>query len=470
MNQQRNFRIAIVLLFALYLTQCKSTSEIKEGDPSLPNFEMISANIRVERFPNSKLLRATGPVVTKCGSSTCSASEVRELSENKIKDFPRDGEWKVYAQTQEAGETLRDRVFVNYLDMIGRYQDDKRVGIWKAYHRDTNIVSAEIPYENDKRNGIVKSYDQSGKLSGETPWVMDERNGIAKTYTPSGDILSQTNWRNDKRNGSYFRKIMMKGSANMMEEGDFVNDKRHGEWKFYHTNSGLLRQKAIYTNGELNGAETNYHADGKTVLSEGMNRGDARVGQWKIYYDDGKIRGEGGYVPIPESQRAEGDPKFKQFGVWKEYYKNGQIFATGPRDRTRVGNWTFHYNNGQMRFRGKMMNEVMMERSEIFNREGLKIGEGKLFFSLVSIDESKDDIKDSYRPEIPFTYYHPNGKKRLEIMSATKAVEYDTNGQEIGRGEADSQGRKQGCWKEKGGTMFYMLGNPRPTMTANACK
>ncbi len=444
---------------------CQSVgSKVAEGDPALPDFEMISESIRVERFSNSKLLRARGPVVTDCGGRPCSREEVRNLPISKIRSFPRTGIWEIYAQTQESKDNLRDRVFVNYLDMVGEFANDNRVGVWKAFHRDSRKVSAEIPYVKGVRDGIQKNFDPDGRLSGEVPWRNDKRHGIEKSYSATGEILSETRWIHGKKEGPYYRNISVRGNTQKLEEGFYKDDKKHGEWKFYDPGEGYLRQVAFYINGELNGKERNFHPSG-TIASEGENRNGSRVGTWKIFYPDGKLQAEGSYSPSDDPEI-----RFKRTGIWKEYYRNGKLFAEGPRDHIRTGRWIFYFQDGQVAFRGVMKNEAMMESAEIYERDGRKLSEGKLFFSIVNIDEEKDELRASYRPDIPHTYFHPNGKRKLVIQSQSNAVEYDESGNEMGRGGADAQGRKNGCWTENGRAMFYALGNPRPSMTATACR
>lgn len=80
-----------------------------------------------------------------------------------------------------------------------------------------------------------------------------------------------------------------------------------------------------------------------------------------------------------------------------------------------------------------MMNEFMMSSAEAYNKEGQLIGKGKLQFSIMNIDEATNELKASYKPDIPFTFYK-NGKNNYEILSESKAIEYDDNGSKTGEG------------------------------------
>jgi antitoxin component YwqK of YwqJK toxin-antitoxin module len=431
--------LSTIALVFLILQNCRVV-DVKDGDPALPDVEMKAPNIRIERFSNTKLIRAEGPVKVECGGSPCTSSDFSKMGIVRIKALPKHGEWKEYIQSQIPGEDLRNPKYKNVLDYVGMYENGKRVGIWKRPDTDT------------------------GKTISETPYVDGKREGVSYSYGSNGQVLSETNWSDDKKQGPYYMKAAKDG--NLLESGNYNNNEKHGLWTYYHFGKGTIKQSVSYANGELNGEEINYYDDGKSVLSKGMNKGDARVGVWKMYYLDGTLQAEGNYQP---REGGSGDSKFERVGVWKEYFPNGQLFATGVRKHVRKGTWSFYFNDGKIRYRGVMLNEAMIQSAEVFSRDGKKIGEGKFFFSLVNMDGTTGDIKDSYKPDIPFTYFHDNGKKRLEIKSSDAAIEYDTTGREIGRGGADAQGRKNGCWKESGKVMYYMLGKARPTMTANAC-
>jgi antitoxin component YwqK of YwqJK toxin-antitoxin module len=433
-------KISALVGLGLFLFGCVSSGTKSASSGDLPDFEMKAPNIRIERFSNTKLIRGEGPVLTDCGGRACSPSELSQLPITKIRNFPKHGEWKEYIQTQIPGGDLRNPKFKNVLDFTGRYENGKRVGVWLRPDPETGRTLTEIPYVDGMRSGIAKSFSSSGAL------------------------VSETHYSQDKMNGPYYLKSGRDGL--MLEEGSYQDGKKTGSWTYYHPGKGTVKQTVQFREDKLNGEEKNYFDDGKTVSSFGVNRDDSRIGVWKIYYPTGNLMAEGSYAPRAE---ATGDSKFERVGVWKEYYPNGNLFGVGPRKHTRTGEWKFYYNDGKLRYDGIMAGEVMLKQATVFDRTGKKVGEGKFFFSLVGMDEKTGDIKDSYKPDIPFTYFHDNGKKRLEIRSQEDAIEYDSSGKELGRGGADAQGRKNGCWRESGKTVYYMLGTARPNMTANAC-
>lgn len=472
------FKLLLFLLGFIFSTinGCKTTVQRSQGeDPNLPNFEMLDEKVRLERYQNSKLIQAKGPVITNCNGRPCTMKELKTMTEDKIQSFPRYGEWEHYEQILEQNpNNLRERYFVVYLGMKGRYENNKREGIWKGLNKEGKIIT-EIPYVNGYKHGIQKNFDDQGNLIGEIQWVEDKKEGVSRTYDPKEKIiLSETHWKNDKKEGPYYKNIIsyqkdvlrngLEYTVHKLEEGQFQDDKEEGEWKYYDPNYGYLKKTITYVKGEKQGIETNFHPNG-SIASQGMNQNNARVGVWKFYFPTGELQMEGSFSATQDPENP-----FKRTGIWKEYYKNGKLFAEGMRDHIRIGVWSFYNPNGTIRIQGKMANESMLESAEVYDENGRIVSEGKLLFSLISYDPDKDSIKLNLKPDLPHTYYHPNGTKRLVIRSQTDAIEYNEKGKEIGRGGADAQGRKQGCWTENGKKMLYMLGNPRPSLTANACK
>ena len=99
-------------------------------------------------------------------------------------------------------------------------------------------------------------------------------------------------------------------------EGEYLNGKRNGKGKEYHSN-GKLEFEAEYLNGERNGKVTKYDSNGKLIF-EGEYLDGKRNGKGKEYYDDGKLKFEGEYL---NGERWNGEGE--------EYYKNGELKFKG---------------------------------------------------------------------------------------------------------------------------------------------
>ena len=70
-------------------------------------------------------------------------------------------------------------------------------------------------------------------------------------------------------------------------EGELVNEKRHGIWKYYYEN-GFIWSEGMYKHGERNGFSSIYFEDGSLKMN-GNYKNDLKVGTWKIWNPDGSL-------------------------------------------------------------------------------------------------------------------------------------------------------------------------------------
>lgn len=434
----------LYLTIATLLIQCSGAS-VKDGSGD-QEFELKLTKgkwIRTERFKNSNGIRAIGEVKAECGGTKCTDDQVAKFAPAKIKSLPKHGAWEEYIQFEQPGSTAENPIYKSTLDQIGEYVDGKKIGIWKK-------PDPESPQ----------------KFLAETPWVEGKKEGVAKTFDKQGNVTSETTYVDDKKNGPYYRK---NNKGEWVEKGAFKDNEEDGEWTYYFVGAdgNGIKTKVSFANGLKNGLEINYYKDG-AVESQGSYSSDIRSGLWKMFGAKGNILAEGNYSKKENSENL--DIKYERSGIWKEYYADGKIFGTGPRKHTRTGEWKFYYKNGQIGYHGNMANESMLESAKVYDNTGKILGEGKLFFSLVKIDEETQDLKLNYKPSIPYTYFYPSGKKRMVIRSTEDATEYSEDGKELGKGPVEPQGRKMGCWTIGGKPEYYMIDKPMPKMTPSQCK
>jgi len=70
-------------------------------------------------------------------------------------------------------------------------------------------------------------------------------------------------------------------------EGETVNGKRHGMWKYYYAN-GFLWSEGKFWYGERKGYSLIYYNSGKKQM-EGAYEKDLKVGKWKLWNPDGSL-------------------------------------------------------------------------------------------------------------------------------------------------------------------------------------
>jgi antitoxin component YwqK of YwqJK toxin-antitoxin module len=288
------------------------------------------------------------------------------ISEGNRKDFLLDGVWKFYADEKLTSEIS--------------YKAGKRSGLSKVFSEKETVVA---PYVNDLISGIREIFYVSGNIKQRTPFENSLEQGIEFDFSEQGDITSITEYRrgfvvnrqrinrrdrNGERQGVW--KFFYPDLVVQME-GPFLNNKKHGFFKYYDSVGNLTDVKK-FTNGELeedaqNFAQlemkTEFHPNGNPKLSavfingvpEGVAREfdeDGKVVKGLVF-QEGKVVGEG---IVDDRGRFQDN--------WREFYPDGTIKAEGRyRNGRRVGKWRFFFPNGTL------------EQEGSFNREGEYHGE-----------------------------------------------------------------------------------------------
>jgi len=435
-----------ICLVAFLLMSCAGLLPKKDLPPKdLPEFSLVWESgklLRIDRFRNSGVVRGKGGVKAECSGATCTKAQTEQFPPARIKGLAKHGFWEEFTQSEDPDLSTPDnKVFRARIDQIGEYVDGKRVGVWKKPDPDDpKIILATVP------------------------WVDGKREGISQSFSREGNLLSEVEFKNDKKTGAYWRK---NSRGEWVEKGSYVDDEEDGLWTTYFTgNEGnTIKSTSSYKLGKKQGLETNFYPNGR-IESQGNYTAYARTGAWKLYNSQGQLTSEGNY----SAKEGGGEGQFERTGVWKEYYPNGNLFGVGTRKHTRQGNWKFYYSNGQLAYDGVMANEAQLESAKIFSDSGVALGEGKIQFSLIKIDEESGNLRLNYRPSIPFIYFYASGKKRLVIRSEDDATEYDESGAVLGTGPVTSQGKKNGCWTVDGKKIFFMNDASNPRFTEMQCK
>src|SRR5690606_26999347 len=100
-------------------------------------------------------------------------------------------------------------------------------------------------YQEGKRHGIRYTYFPSGNTEKEETYKFDLLAGPSKTYYPSGELASVVEYRNNRRIGLFTAYYPDK---TIKEQGEYVADKKHKEWKQYDE-TGKLVTTIIYKAG-----------------------------------------------------------------------------------------------------------------------------------------------------------------------------------------------------------------------------
>lgn len=186
-----------------------------------------------------------------------------------------------------------------------------------------------------------------------------------KEFIPFKEFIYEV--KDGLKNGKY-TKYSEEGK--IMEEGNYINDKQEGEWKYFHLNGNL---KAI---GKFLGG------DGSNLGNTGIPR-NGREGTWKFYYESGKIEETRPYnnglinglsIEYYENGNKKGEGTYVQDeldGKWIGYYETGlkqweTIYSHGKRN----GQAKNYYSNGSIESEGNYLNDLAVGSHKFYSENG----------------------------------------------------------------------------------------------------
>ena len=300
----------------------------------------------------------------------------------------RTGNWKWYSPNGALNEIIS-------------YEDGVIQKTNLQYHTNGEL-NYEIPYKNGEIEGTAKQFSNSGALIFEGEYENGQNNGFEKYYFLNGNIQYHYFYKNGDgdsiarayySNGSLKRKFYLKNgklngpdteyfeNENVSSVGNFKNGIQTGPWKWYHENgkiqnegeldengnfvgvykkyynTGMLEEEFIYSEGKLNGKATKWDRNSNLLASytylddelveytnfniqgEILSTGKLKDGvlEFESFFPEGMKEVEGKYI------------NKKKEGIWKKYYRNGNIdeeetYKEGKLDGTTKS----YYKNGSL--------------------------------------------------------------------------------------------------------------------------
>ena len=204
--------------------------------------------------------------------------------------------------------------------------------------------------------------DASGMKQGE--WVKMWNNGVVKYkgvfkndkpvgvfnyYYPSGKLKSVMTFSED---GSRAHNISYHENGKKMAEGDFVNQKKVGVWKYFSDVDEKLVTEENYKNGVLDGKSTTYYIDEGKPFEVIEYRKGIKNGAWVKYFMDDQIMTRAFYV----NGKLDGD--------FVNYDPNGTLIVKGQySDGEMEGTWLYYDEKGKL-YRKEVYNKGALVSTE----------------------------------------------------------------------------------------------------------
>lgn len=303
----------------------------------------------------------------------------------------------------------------------------KEVPHWFRNNKITAAGSYNAAHEQD---GYWNFYFPNGIKKSEGPFVKGVKNGVWRYYFSSGGLEEQVVYENGAETN--YKSFFNNGNPSV--ELTLANKKVNGVRKAYFSNGNLFSEKD-YKDGTVDGTEKRYYRNGNSRYSV-KNTNDVIDGAVTEYFDNGKIYQVANFVKgnregaakfhwnnAQNSVEAEGVyVKNNKTGEWKSYYQSGKLSKKENFDADGYydGAQLYYHENGQTasecsysagKFNGvqKYYNDKGVLLEEFFYKKG-KLLEYRAF---KPGGEKICDSKINGR-NFALTLYHPNGIKSRE--------------------------------------------------------
>lgn len=156
-----------------------------------------------------------------------------------------------------------------------------------------------------------------------------------------GDTINMRDADNKRQGEWIFFGRMTKepnyGPDDVVEEGQFVNNRKNGVWYKYFPN-GNKKSEITYINGKPNGPYKIYYENGK-IEEMGNWKNNRNVRDFKRWYSNGELQ-----------QEFVFNTRGKRNGEQKYYHENGQLMIVGTiKEGKEVGKFTEYYADGSVK-------------------------------------------------------------------------------------------------------------------------
>ena len=121
----------------------------------------------------------------------------------------------------------------------GKMEDKDRTGEWVYYHEKSESLMTREYYVNGALEGTKTTYYSNGQITEELIFQNGLKQGDNNYYAPNGVLLKKLKYNNNLLHGpaEYFD-----ANGNTTIKGQYVKGKKHGLWKYYKYGNLVLEE------------------------------------------------------------------------------------------------------------------------------------------------------------------------------------------------------------------------------------
>lgn len=377
------------------------------------------------------------------------------------KDNLLDGEYTTYHDSGELlsishySKNVIDGYYKEFypngqLYMQGWYKNGKEFGEWRFYYKDGTIYSKNF-YHKGQLHGNQVYFGVEGKLSSTNTYRFGEL--LKQTYLKSnGQVLQEIDhssfqadttlvfhYENKEpqikatysygvQNGPF---IYMDFYGNVLQQGNYLNGEKHGEWTTFHENGQVLN-KTTYIGGKEHGDYKQYFEDG-ILKEEGKYNLGELIGEWKTFdnkgslsytnnYSTGVLHGRREFYDGPDNLELIRHYDYERVIGYSYLNSDGVEIPMIPL-KNETGNVTSYFQNGkisrEMSYKNGVFNGKYFDyyptgqmESDINYKYGKYHGKRTQFFENGNVELEEFYLMDDLHG--PYRAYYQNGKLKEE--------------------------------------------------------
>ena len=325
--------------------------------PAADESASLSAQ-RIEQLLNEPVGEATNGVELVKERYPSGAIKIeRELTQDAEGNYVPHGDWR---QFDEKGRLLVE----------GRYDHNRRVGLWRRYYREGEAqLLATSPYKDFSAPFISEATFDNGLLHGK--WVITDakqrkvseiefadgrRHGKASWYHPTGTLMSQAEYQAGQIHGD---AVKWSAEGEIIGQQAFQNGRRPLTKIEYHSDKSK-KSEVLYLSALVQIKTPDDWASCTLATFESVGE-DEKHGPFQSWHSNGQISKQGTFennLPVGKvdywfangQKEMEGSFELgKPVGVWTWWHENGQKAITGQYAAGRpTGQWSWWKDTGKL--------------------------------------------------------------------------------------------------------------------------
>ncbi len=213
---------------------------------------------------------------------------------------------KIDAKGKKQGEWVKKSKDKKYTLYKGEFKDDYPVGKFTFYYPNGKVKAINV-YSNKGKDSYAAAYFDNGKVMSYGKYVNQKKDSTWIYYDNAGNLSSTEEYTDGMKNGksiTYYPWNLKKhgGSPKVLEEINYVNDKKEGAWAKYFKNGDVMAE-GMYKNDEYDGKQIYYHSNKEKHHVFNYKNGDKNGYSYSYdksgeviskvyYYKDMKLQGD----------------------------------------------------------------------------------------------------------------------------------------------------------------------------------